>query len=34
MAKPKTIYSCTECGGQSPKVAGAVPALQCVEHTR
>jgi len=27
MAKPKTIYSCTECGGQSPKWQGQCP--QC-----
>ncbi len=26
MAKPKTIYSCTECGGQSPKWQGQCPA--------
>jgi len=25
MAKPKTIYSCTECGGQSPKWQGQCP---------
>src|SRR5438477_7804632 len=27
MAKPKTVYSCTECGGQSPKWQGQCP--QC-----
>jgi DNA repair protein RadA/Sms len=27
MAKPKNIYSCTECGGQSPKWQGQCP--QC-----
>ena len=27
MAKPKTLYSCTECGGQSPKWQGQCP--QC-----
>ncbi len=26
MAKPKTIYVCTECGGQSPKWQGQCPA--------
>ena len=26
MAKTKTIYSCTECGGQSPKWQGQCPA--------
>jgi len=26
MAKPKTIYSCTECGGQSPKWQGQCPS--------
>lgn len=25
MAKPKTLYSCTECGGQSPKWQGQCP---------
>src|SRR6185436_6780280 len=25
MAKPKTLYSCTECGGQSPKWLGKCP---------
>ncbi len=25
MAKPKTIYSCTECGGQAPKWQGQCP---------
>src|SRR6185312_559608 len=25
MAKPKTAYSCTECGGQSPKWQGQCP---------
>ena len=25
MAKPKTVYSCTECGGQSPKWQGQCP---------
>jgi len=29
MAKPKTIYSCTECGGQSPKWQGQCP--HCME---
>ncbi len=28
MAKPKTIYVCTECGGQSPKWQGQCPACQ------
>ncbi len=28
MAKPKTIYSCTECGGQSPKWQGQCPHCQ------
>jgi DNA repair protein RadA/Sms len=27
MAKPRTVYSCTECGGQSPKWQGQCP--QC-----
>ena len=27
MAKPKTLYSCTECGGQAPKWQGQCP--QC-----
>ena len=27
MARPKTVYSCTECGGQSPKWQGQCP--QC-----
>lgn len=26
MSKPKTLYSCTECGGQSPKWQGQCPA--------
>ncbi|MGK2953748.1 MAG: DNA repair protein RadA, partial [Thiobacillus sp.] len=26
MAKTKTIYTCTECGGQSPKWQGQCPA--------
>ncbi|HET9750892.1 MAG TPA: DNA repair protein RadA, partial [Casimicrobiaceae bacterium] len=26
MAKPKTVYSCTECGGQAPKWQGQCPA--------
>ena len=26
MKKAKTIYSCTECGGQSPKWQGQCPA--------
>ena len=26
MAKPKSIYSCTECGGQSPKWQGQCPS--------
>ena len=26
MAKPKTVYSCTECGGQSPKWQGQCPS--------
>src|SRR6186713_3003930 len=25
MAKPKTVYSCTECGGQAPKWQGQCP---------
>ncbi|NOT82372.1 MAG: DNA repair protein RadA, partial [Gallionella sp.] len=25
MAKTKTIYSCTECGGQTPKWQGQCP---------
>ena len=25
MAKPKTVYSCTECGGQTPKWQGQCP---------
>src|SRR5512135_1100619 len=25
MAKPKSVYSCTECGGQSPKWQGQCP---------
>ena len=25
MAKAKTVYSCTECGGQSPKWQGQCP---------
>ncbi|NNM68663.1 MAG: DNA repair protein RadA [Gallionella sp.] len=29
MAKPKTIYSCTECGGQTPKWQGQCP--HCME---
>ncbi|MBI3223196.1 MAG: DNA repair protein RadA [Nitrosomonadales bacterium] len=29
MAKPKTIYSCTECGGQTPKWQGQCP--HCLE---
>ena len=28
MAKAKTIYVCTECGGQSPKWQGQCPACQ------
>ena len=28
MAKLKTIYVCTECGGQSPKWQGQCPACQ------
>jgi DNA repair protein RadA/Sms len=28
MAKPKTIYVCTECGGQSPKWQGQCPGCQ------
>jgi DNA repair protein RadA/Sms len=28
VAKPKTIYSCTECGGQSPKWTGQCPHCQ------
>ena len=32
--KPKTVYSCTECGGQRAQVAGPVPALRRVEHAR
>src|SRR6187455_1033266 len=26
MAKPKTLFSCTECGGQSPKWQGQCPS--------
>ena len=26
MAKPKTVYTCTECGGQSPKWQGQCPS--------
>ncbi|HSO47982.1 MAG TPA: DNA repair protein RadA, partial [Rhizobiaceae bacterium] len=26
MAKAKTVYTCTECGGQSPKWQGQCPA--------
>ena len=25
MAKPKTVYACTECGGESPKWQGQCP---------
>src|SRR5207248_4595323 len=25
MAKPKTLYTCTECGGQAPKWQGQCP---------
>ena len=32
MAKEKSIYACTECGGTSPQVAGQVPALRRLEH--
>ena len=28
MAKPKTVYTCTECGGQSPKWQGQCPHCQ------
>ncbi|MGH8685950.1 MAG: hypothetical protein ACREUM_11430, partial [Nitrosospira sp.] len=28
MAKPKSIYSCTECGGQAPKWQGQCPHCQ------
>jgi len=32
MAKDKSIYVCTECGGTSPRWLGKVPELQRVEH--
>ena len=32
MAKPKTVYACTECGGQAPKWQGQCPRLRRVEH--
>ena len=32
MAKDKSIYTCTECGGTSAEVAGQVPALRRLEH--
>ena len=25
MARPKTVYTCTECGGQAPKWQGQCP---------
>ena len=32
MAKEKSIYTCTECGGTQPEVAGQVPELRRLEH--
>ena len=32
--RAKTVYSCTECGGQSPKWQGQCPHCGVVEHAR
>ena len=32
MAKDKTVYTCTECGGSTPKWLGKVPRLRRLEH--
>jgi len=32
MAKTRTVYACTECGGESPKWQGQCPALRRVEQ--
>ena len=34
MAKTKSTYSCTECGGPDLEMAGSVPALPGMEHAR
>ena len=32
MAAPKTVFTCSACGGIEPQVAGPLPALRGVEH--
>jgi len=32
MSKIKSVYSCNECGAQSPKWVGQCPGWQCLEY--